>query len=40
MYKFMGPDDMHPRVPKELDDVSVEPLATIKSCLSGDIPED
>ena len=38
----MGPDDIHPRILKEMSDVVAEPLPIIfeKSWLSGQVPGD
>ncbi|KAK4810546.1 LOW QUALITY PROTEIN: hypothetical protein QYF61_004509, partial [Mycteria americana] len=41
-YKFMGPDEIHPRVLKELAEVLTKPLSIIyqQSWLTGEVPAD
>jgi len=42
VYNFMGLDDIHPMVLREMADVVAEPLSIIceKSRLSGEVPSD
>lgn len=40
IHKFMGPDEMHPRILRRLDDIFTKPLSVIreKSWQSGQVP--